>query len=269
MDVLNGVLIERGCNGEIRIVRGFVIAVALVLMQATVAFSGSIKVVTEEWPPYTQSIGGEVGGVVTEIVRATLERADLDYSLEVYPWARAYDMARTQKNVLIYSIFKLPVREPHFKWIKIEGLSIDMHLFSPKHRTDIALSSLAEAKKYRIGVTRETSTHHFLLSQGFEDGVNLFPVNCEQQNELKSSESVSRIDLTTGDRLSLAHWLNQSGQPSDYWVPRVPLFDEDFYMAFGNQTPDEVVEAVQKAFREIQEEGQLDAIVDKYWRMFE
>nr|WP_319541744.1 transporter substrate-binding domain-containing protein [uncultured Pseudodesulfovibrio sp.] len=249
--------------------RACMIAIAFVLMQTAMAQGKSIKVVTEEWPPYTQRINGEVRGVVTEIVRATLERANLDYSLELYPWARAYDMARTQKDVLIYSIFKLPVREPHFKWIRIEGLSIDMYLFSPKHRTDIALSTLEEAKHYRIGVTRETSTHHFLLSQGFQDGINLFPVNCEQQNKMKSSANISRIDLTTGDKLSLAHWLSQEGHPSDYWVPRVPLFNEDFYMAFGNQTSDDVVEAVRKAFAAIREEGQLNAIVDKYWRMFE
>nr|WP_321259415.1 transporter substrate-binding domain-containing protein [uncultured Pseudodesulfovibrio sp.] len=250
-------------------VRFFLFAVILVLLQVTPALSESIKVVTEEWPPYNQKVRGEVGGVVTEVVRATLDRAGFEYSIDIYPWARAYEMARTQKNVLVYSIFKLPSRESHFKWIKVEGLSIDMYLFSPKHRTDITITTLDEARKYRVGVTRETSTHHFLLSQGFKDGVNLFPVNCEQQNELKSSQNVGRIDLTTGDKLSLAHWLNQSGHSSDYWVPRVPLFTEDFYMAFGNETSDEVVEGVRRAFLEIREEGQLDAIVDKYWRMFE
>ncbi|BDQ37514.1 hypothetical protein SYK_18740 [Pseudodesulfovibrio nedwellii] len=250
-------------------VRGFLFAVVLVLVQAVTASSESIKVVTEEWPPYNQKVCEGVGGVVTDVVRATLDRAGFEYSIDIYPWARAYDMAQTHKNVLIYSIFKLPSREPHFKWIKVEGLSIDMYLFSPKHRRDIAISTLDEAKKYRVGVTRETSTHHFLLSQGFQDGVNLFPVNCEQQNNLKSSQNVGRIDLTTGDKLSLAHWLKQSGQPSDYWVPRVPLFTEDFYMAFGNETSDAVVERVRKAFLEIRAEGQLDAIVDKYWRMFE
>lgn len=250
-------------------VRCLLLAVLLVLFHATAALSESIKVVTEEWPPYNQKTCGKIGGVVTEVVRATLDRAGFEYTIDIYPWARAYDMARTQRNVLVYSIFKLPSREPHFKWIKVEGLSIDMYLFSPKHRTDITITTLEEARKYRVGVTRETSTHHFLLSQGFKDGVNLFPVNCEQQNELKSSQNVGRIDLTTGDKLSLAHWLKRSGHPSDYWVPRVPIFTEDFYMAFGNQTPDAVVGRVRKAFLEIREEGKLDAIVDKYWRMFE
>ncbi|NDV18809.1 transporter substrate-binding domain-containing protein [Pseudodesulfovibrio sp. JC047] len=251
------------------ILRCCLFVVVLVLFQPVSALSERLHVVTEEWPPYTQSCDGKTSGVVTEIVRATLDRAGLAYSLDVYPWARAYDMARTQKNVLIYPIFKMPKRAEHFKWIKIQGLSVEMYLFSPKYRTDITLTSLDEARKYRIGVTRETSTHHFLLSRGFREGVNLFPVNCEQQNELKSSPDVARIDLTTGDALSLAYWLKHSGRPVDYWVPRVPLFQEDFYMAFGQQTSDAVVEIVERAFTDIYDEGRLDTIVEAYWRLFE
>jgi len=251
------------------VVRIVLFVAVLILGMTTSALSGGIRVVTEEWPPYTCSENGEVGGIVTEIVRATLDRAGVDYSIEVYPWARAYDMARTQKNVLIYSICRLPAREHYFKWIRLEGLSVEMYLFSPKHRNDISLNTLADAKRYRIGVTRETSTHHFLLSHGFVDGKNLFPVNNEEQNELKSSSDVNRIDLTTGDTLFLAHLLKKSGKPSDYWIPRISLFHTPLHMAFGNHTSNETVEIVRKAFREIHDEGKLDAIVDKYRKMLQ
>ena len=200
-------------------VRVVLLVAVLIMGMTTAASSGGIRVVTEEWPPYTCSENGEVGGVVTEVVRAALDRAGVDYSIEVYPWARAYDMARTQENVLIYSICRLPAREDSFKWIRLEGLSVEMYLFSPKYRNDIFLNTLEDAKRYRIGVTRETSTHHFLLAHGFVDGKNLFPVNCEEQNELKSSSEVCRIDLTTGDKFSLAHLLKKSGKPSDYLGP--------------------------------------------------
>lgn len=244
-------------------------AILLVLVVTTTAYGESIKVVTEEWPPYTYSENDQIGGVVTEIVRATLDRSNLAYSIEIYPWARAYEIAKDEKNVLIYSIFKLPNREHSFKWIKIDGLSVNMSLFRPKFRNEMHLTSLEQAKKYKIGVTRETSTHHFLLSRGFVAGVNLFPINSEEQNSLKSRPQNMRIDLTTGDKLSLAHWLKASGFPPDYWVEQVPLFREDFYMAFGMETSDAVVETVRKAFAEMKSQGELKAIVDKYQRMFE
>jgi len=255
--------------GENGVLRKLIFAAVFVLTLAANAQGTSIKVVTEEWPPYTCSKNGKIEGVVSEIIRATLDRSGLDYTIEVYPWARAYEMAQKEENVLIYSIFKLPTREHLFQWIEIDGLSVNMSLFRPKHRTDINLTSLEDARKYKIGVTRESSTHHFLLSKGFVDGVNLFPVNSEEQNTLKTTPEVKRIDLTTGDKLYLARCLKECKLPSDYWVEQVPLFKEDFYMAFGLRTSDKVVDKVHKAFHEIKAEGKLDAIAEKYYKLFE
>ena len=241
----------------------------LVLLHAVSAFGGEIRVVTESWPPYTYEENGKNQGVVTEIVEATLKRSGLDYSIKIYPWARSYDMATGEENVLLYPIVRLPNRENMFKWILIDGLAINMSLFRPKYRTDIAVQSLEDARPYRIGVTRDTSTHHFLLSKGFIEGTNLFPVNCEEQNYLKSTPKNMRIDFSTGDELSIAYMLREMGLPSDYWVAQTPLFHENLYMAFGLKTSDEVVEKVRAAFREIKDEGVLAAIVDKYYKMYE
>lgn len=233
------------------------------------AQGAGIRVVTEEWSPYNYSEDGEVKGMVTEIVRAVLDRAGLDYTIEALPWARAYELAQTEPDVLIYSIFKLPNRTPLFKWIQLNGLSFDMYLFRPKFRDDINLHSLEEAKAYKVGVTRETSTHHFLLGKGFKDGVNLFPVNCEQFNTLKSQPQARRIDLTTGDSLSLARELKMANLPPDYWVKQVLLFKKDLYMAFGLNTSDATVERVRSAFAEVRAQGMLDTVQDKYCRMSE
>ncbi len=249
--------------------RKVVLAMAVVLFFSAQSFGESITVVTEEWPPYTYSENGRVVGVVSEIVRATLDRAGLDYNIETYPWARSYDEAMNNKNVLIYSIFRLPNRDNLFKWIKIEGLTVNMHLFRPKHRPEVKAPTLAAARKYKIGVTRETSTHHFLLSKGFKEGVNLFPVNSEEQNILKSNPSEQRIDLTTGDKLSMARWIKISGFIPDYWEEQVLLFTEDIYMAFGLQTQDVIVEKVRAAFNEIKAEGRIHSIKEKYSKMFQ
>jgi len=251
------------------VVREFFFAAVFVLVLITNAQGADIRVVTEELPPYMYTQDGRVCGFTTEIIRATLDQSGLDYTIEAFPWARAYEMARTQEDVLIYSILKLPWREKQFKWIKLDGLSAARSLFKPKYRQDINITSLSEAKEYRIGVTRKSSTHHFLLSRGFRDGVNLFPVNCEELNLLKSQPGTMRIDLTTGDRISLVHWTNASGLPSDYWKEQMPLFEEDLYMAFGLKTSDDLVEKVRKAFGEIRDQGKLDVIREKYSAILE
>jgi polar amino acid transport system substrate-binding protein len=227
-----------------------------------------LTVVTEEWPPYNYTEEGRIIGVVTEVVRAVLEKTDLKWEIQMFPWARAYKMAQMQENVMIYTIFKLPNREHLFKWIKIEGLSTQMYLYSPSSRPDIQIACLEDAKKYKTGVTRETSTHHFLISKGFQEGVNLFPVTSEIQNAFKADPKRQSLDLTTGDRLSLAMWLKKYNFPADYWQRQVFLFKEDFYMGFSQKTPDAVVEKVRTALKQIQSEGILDAILEKYNRMY-
>ena len=233
------------------------------------AHGAELRVVTEDWPPYNYSEQGNVTGVVTEVVLAALDRTGLDYTVEVLPWARAYKLARTEPNVMIYTILRLPNRAPLFRWIKLDGLAVEMYMFRPVHRQEIELHDLDDAKKYRVGVTRDTSTHHFLLAHGFRTGKNLFPVRCEQLNTLKSKPETRRVDLTTGDRLSVARVLKEAGLPPDYWVPQLLLFKEDLYMAFSLKTPAATIERVRQGLEMVRDDGTLARVTDKYNRMFE
>ncbi len=239
-----------------------ILLIGLTILAGTAA-ADPLMVVTEQWPPYNYAEDGEVRGVVTEIVRATLETAGIAHEIRVFPWARAYKMAENRENVLIYSIFKLPSREQDFQWIPVSGLSTKMYLFRPRERPDIRVETLDDARRYRIGVTRETSTHHFLLSHGFVEGLNLFPVTHEIQNAFKAAPERHTLDLTTGDRLSLAHWLEVGGFPADYWTPVLLLFEETIYMAFGLKTDPATVDRVRAALAAIRAEGVVDGIIRK------
>ncbi len=234
------------------------------LMAVTGAQAETLAVVTENWPPYNYEEKGVIKGVSTDIVKAVCREARMDCRIEVLPWARAYQTAMTQKNVMIYTIFRLPGREDSFFWIKMDGLSTRMYLFSPKSRTDIHIDTLEDARQYRTGVTLDTSTHHFLLSMGFVEHENLFPVSYEIFNAFKADPKVRRLDLTTGDRLSLAYWLKTYGFPADYWKEELFLFKEDFYMAFGRASDKDLVSKIQKAFDRISKKGVVKKIIDRH-----
>lgn len=252
-----------------KVMMGLLAALCLLLGLGSLAWAKPIVVVTEEWPPYSYSEDGEVRGLVTEIVRETMDRTGLEYEIRILPFVRAYRMAAEHEDVLIYTLFRLPSREMLFKWIRIDGLATQMYLYSPTGRPEVAPKSLDEARRFRVGVTRGTSTHHFLAGEGFVEGVNLFPVNCERQNILMSHPHNKRIDLSTGDDLSMAHWLMANNYPQDYWVKQVYLFSEDFYMAFGRKTSDEVVSRVSRAFGEVRELGLMQKAVARQHRLMQ
>ena len=126
----------------------------------------TIQVVTET-TPYTYLKGDRVIGAATEVVEKTLQSAGLtDFKIKIYPWARAYDMALKEPDVLIYLIARTPVREPQFKWAG-EIMKIQYHLYRLRVRTEVDVKTLDEAKKYTIGVMRDDVRHQYLQSKGF------------------------------------------------------------------------------------------------------
>ncbi|MEF2229589.1 MAG: transporter substrate-binding domain-containing protein [Pseudodesulfovibrio sp.] len=244
--------------------RSILFTLIVVLSLTLSASAESLRVVTEEWPPYNHTVHGIVGGLATEAVRAVLERAGLDYTIESLPWARAYSLAQHEPWVMVYSILRVQDREPLFQWVVLEGMDVGMHLFRPKSRREIRIKTLDDAKAYRVGVTRQSSPHHFLLSRGFVENANLFPVNNARLNLLKSKSHHKRIDLIASDPSSLELRSRQEGLPSDYWVRLIPLFHDDLCMAFSLKTPEALVERVRRAYAQVRAEGGLDAILARF-----
>lgn len=90
----------------------------LILWQVQPVQACGLRVVTEDLPPY-QVVQQQkvVAGSAYLQVEAILQAAGLPCRTEVLPWARAFDLARTQPNTLVYSIARLPARENLFIWL--------------------------------------------------------------------------------------------------------------------------------------------------------
>ncbi|REL25613.1 hypothetical protein DXX93_02965 [Thalassotalea euphylliae] len=152
-----------------------------------------LSVVSEHWPPYiihykNDTVQAEVKGVVTENIREILALANLDYSLNIYPWARSYHLATNKPNVLIYSIFKNEQREPLFHWFCPVYQATPIRIF--KLATNSAdISSLASLKNSVVGVMRDDNSYRYLSTKGFEPGVNL---------DISSNEEINLLKLITG-----------------------------------------------------------------------
>lgn len=239
------------------------------LGSAGLLFAGEpLTAVTEEWPPYNFSEGDEIKGLSTDIIRATLREAGLAAKFEIFPWPRSYKKAKMEANTLIYTILRMPEREEDFQWIKMEGLSESVFLFSPRARPEIVIKSLDDAKRYKIGVSQESASHQFLLSKGFEEGTHLFPVNVASHTVLLSDAKHPRIDLATGDRLSMSIRLKAMEYPPDYWEEELLLFKKDIYMAFGKKTPAHVVKKVRDAYDAIHRAGVVDRLKKGYFEVY-
>lgn len=120
-----------------------------------------LRVVLELSPPHQTLESGKVGGLTTTVVEAMLRHAGLTPVYEVYPWARAFRIAATTPDVLIYNMARTPEREAQFEWIGIVN-SYKFGLVKLRERKDIKVSQLADIKHYVIGAQRDDFSAEWL-----------------------------------------------------------------------------------------------------------
>ena len=230
----------------------------MLIAGAAAAQGQAVEAVTET-TPYTYVADGKVVGTATEVVEQTLQRAGLTgYSVHLYPWARAYDMALKEPNVLIFLIARTPAREREFQWAG-EIMKIQYHLYRLKSNP-LAIGNLEAAKAYTIGVMRDDVRQQYLRSKGFERLVVSAQALDNFQKLLRGQ--VDLVPLTTDEPASFCQ---QTGFDCAQLV-RVLTLDEastGLYMAYSPQTPLAVVQRTQAAFNELKAQGKVQRIMER------
>jgi polar amino acid transport system substrate-binding protein len=236
-----------------------ILVFSLFVLSVDFAHAQEISVVTEEWPPYNFKRNGEIVGLGTDIVKATLDKADIKYTIRMYPWARAYKKALNEKGTLIYTMVRNDEREWRFKWVG-PFASRQVALFKLAERTNIVVSSLDDARKYNIGLVRDDATHEFFRKHEFKK-INL--ATDETQNVKMLFKG--RIELITGNEVALGYRMKQLGYRFSQ-VEKVFTFVDKggYYMGISNGTPGNITIRITEAFDQIKRDGTLEKIRNKY-----
>jgi polar amino acid transport system substrate-binding protein len=186
------------------------------------------------------------------VVAATMQRAGFtDYRAGVYPWARAYDMALQEPNVLIFMIARTPQREDKFKWAG-EFMRIDYHLYKLRSQKDIVVRSLQDAKTYTIGVMRDDVRHEYLQAQGF----NKLVVSSQNADNFKKlvNGQVQLVPMPERDAMLLC----EEAHVDCNSLEKIYLLDAmstGIYMAYSKSTPDDIVQRTRTAFDKLKADG--------------
>jgi len=170
----------------------------------------NLEVVTENWPPFNYHNEQHViVGAATNNVREVLALTSLNYQFNLYPWARSFKIAKSKKNVLIYSILKTVDREPLFHWFCPINPKVKTYVFQ-LNNSHIKVNSIEQLKSYRVGITRDGNNQQFLVKKGFVEGKNLYLANNEINNINKLFSG--NIDFIIQTKESLAFRLDTLGK---------------------------------------------------------
>ena len=237
-------------------------AIFYICFLPNISLAGEIKVVTEDWPPFNYQKNGQIVGMSTEIVMATLHDAGIKADLELFPWARAYKMAVTDKNVLIYTITRTAERENLFKWIGPFAERV-IFLYKLSKREDIEITSLDDIKKYKLGLLRDDATHQFFIERNFIKKIHFDLTSSEDSNIKKLF--YGRVELIPGNEIALAFKVKELGFDFRRLEKAFLLIDSGgYYMAFSKPTSDDIYERVKSSFHKLESEGKINDIKNSY-----
>lgn len=233
---------------------------------SSVSLAQEIQIVCNNFPPYSFKENNKITGLATEVVQAILADLKLAVEIKQYPWPRAYKMATTQKNVLIYPLARTPARENIFNFIGEVGPRTT-YFYKLKSRTDIKINSIEDLKQYKHGVVSNYATHKRLIKLGIP---NIQTVTNDIQNIQKLAKG--RIDLYAQDKVIFSHNIMLYNQINNEKL-RFSDFERAFdyptegkgrFLSFGPDADPAIVNKFKKSFEKIKASGKLDAIQSKY-----
>ena len=237
---------------NIRLAAAAALCAALVSMACPLA-AQTLHVVTESTPnSFLQN--GRVTGPATEMVEQTLKRAGLtDYRIDLYPWARAQDLALREPFVLIYLIARTPERETRYRWVG-EVKRSRYYLFSLADHADLHITQLDDARAWTIGVVRDDVRQLALQRRGF----TRLAVSAQPAENFRKllNRQVDLLVLSEGE----ARTLCAENKPACTGLSRLLLLEDvaaELYMAFSITTPEELAARARTAFESLRADGTL------------
>lgn len=238
-----------------RTARLFPLLLAGLLAAAAAQARPRLYIGTELSTPSSMQVDGQLTGFATDKVRVIMERAEIDYEIEVLPWKRAFMLAQTQANACIYSTTRIPERETQFKWVGPTHEN-DWTLFARADR-NFRFTKIDDARPYRIGGLLGDVRSELLLAQGYI----VDTVHDKLSNPRKLM--VNRIDLwVTSTRIGNAT-IAENGW-SGQIVPVLTFKRTEQYLACNLAVPDALIAKMNAVLKDMNNEGVSAAIERKY-----
>ncbi len=222
-----------------------------------------LNIYTENYPPYNMSSSGapyahkeeEITGLCTDIVKALVTKAKIDYRLKLRNWSQGLKRAQTKANHAIFCAARTEEREKFFQWVG-PLTNIDWTLFALKG-SSIKLASLEEAKQYKIGGYKDDVMSLFLIEKGYT--VNMLTNDSLNPRKLQ----LGQIDLWVSDGLAGPYVASELEEPVEV-VPVLKFRATPLFMAVNKDTDAETMNLLQTTFKKMQEAGEVEAISKSY-----
>ncbi len=95
-----------------------IILACLTLLTTQTVFADSLRITTENYPPYSYKVDGHAEGFVSNIVNILRGQIGEEYSeITFLPWARAYQNLKNGQSDVLYPMVLTAERDKLFKFV--------------------------------------------------------------------------------------------------------------------------------------------------------
>jgi polar amino acid transport system substrate-binding protein len=226
---------------------------ALVLLLSGTVHAQTLKLLTEEYPPYNFSENGVIKGAAVEQAEMIMKALGTEYSLEILPWARALSLAESQPWTCLFTTGHDDERDKRFKWV--EPLLVDRMVMVRKAGSGVNPATVEEARRFTVGTQREDFSANYLRKNNFPK----IDLAADMETTVKKLLS-DRIDLMMTSEKTFETMRDQ-GQPLESAL----VLDGKLYgFACNLDMPDELIARMQAQLDAMIADGRQDHIFAKY-----
>ncbi|WP_206485945.1 transporter substrate-binding domain-containing protein [Thalassotalea sp. G2M2-11] len=229
----------------------FYLAVSLFLSSPSYATS-PLKVFSYESKLLQYQENNQLKGPSAEIFKMLMAEAKISAKVHFVPWSRAFKLASTQANTMIFSMLRTEEREEQFYWLLAVSEAVRAFI-SLKSREDLNITKMSQAKSKVTAIIRESYGFKLLTKRGFEPGKNLYVVsNIDTAISLFIN---GKVDFLFTDPIVIKHYFLEKGQLSENLI-KSHIFPETrhkSYIAINRQSDSYLVNTLQKSAERVKQ----------------
>lgn len=226
--------------------------------------ASEIRIVSAEEAPTNYTYAGEFSGTTTDIVKEIKKKIGETAIIEVLPWARAYNYAKTKPNIVIFTCGRTQERIEHgFHFIG--PVLTRNHILYKRKSSPLKITSLQDIKKnnLKVGAMRGDWRAIFFQNEGIQVDV--------ATNHFMNAKKLlcGRFPLWATSDIETPSIMAELSIPLDTIEAAYIFKTASSYIMFSKDTSKEIVTKWDNALKDIQKTDFLKKTSEKWSNILE
>lgn len=232
-----------------------IVAIFFAIIFLSTAQASEYRLLTGDIPPWSMSSSAEFPGPVIEIMKEVDRRLGNETELEVIPWGRAQEIAKREKNVIIFPLTRVPEREDSYSWIfPIRKMNFAFVT------TDNRKLDAEQARSLSGILVHGNSLPQIILERMGFTNLILFATNYSGITKVLHK---GRAESWFAD-VDMLRWMHTTNPGRNDLTIGPNIFDGVLYAAGSPGLSKETISRFHKALSELKQDGTMQQIFSRY-----